>query len=174
MRSFGVVVFSPLFNEDLCFTQAVEDFAIQELVAEPGIEAFAVPVLPGAAWFDVSRFGPDRLDPILYSLRNELRAAIGAYERRHAAQDEQITQDVDDIALIKFPVDTDRQAFSTVLINDVQCAERSSVIRSAMHKVIAPHMIAMLRPEPDARSIVQPEPPFLWLFHRHFQPLSSP
>ena len=44
----------PLFNEDLCFTQAVEDFAIQELVAEPGIEAFAVPVLPGAAWFDVS------------------------------------------------------------------------------------------------------------------------
>ena len=28
----------------------------------------------GAAWFDVSRFGPDRLDPILNRLGNELRA----------------------------------------------------------------------------------------------------
>lgn len=56
--AFCVLVFSPLFNEDLGFTQAVEDFAVHELVAEPGVEAFVVPVLPRAAWFDVSSFGP--------------------------------------------------------------------------------------------------------------------
>ena len=42
------------FDQDLGLAQVVEDLAIQELVAEPGVEAFAVPVLPGAAWFDVS------------------------------------------------------------------------------------------------------------------------
>jgi len=44
--SFGVVVFPPFFDQDLRFTQAVEDLAIQELISEPGIEAFAVSVFP--------------------------------------------------------------------------------------------------------------------------------
>ena len=96
--SFRVVVFSPFFNQDLGFAQAIEYFSIQELIPEPGIEAFAVPVFPGAAWFDVSGFGPDGFDPILHRLGNELWAVVGTYERRHAAKDKQITQDVDDIA----------------------------------------------------------------------------
>ena len=37
--SFGVVVFPPFFDQDLCLAQAVEDFTIQELVLEAGIEA---------------------------------------------------------------------------------------------------------------------------------------
>jgi hypothetical protein len=49
VRSFCVVVFSPCFNHDLRLTQAVEDLAIQELIAEPGVKAFAITVLPGAA-----------------------------------------------------------------------------------------------------------------------------
>ena len=51
--SFGVAVFPPLFEDDLCFTQGIEDFAVELSVAEPGIEAFAVSVLPGRAWLDV-------------------------------------------------------------------------------------------------------------------------
>ncbi len=35
-------------------------------------------------------------------------------------------------------------------------------------------MVAILRAQPDARPIVQPEPPFLWLFHWHFKPLTPP
>jgi len=42
-----VVVPSPLLNDDPGFLQAVEDLSVQELVAEPGIEALAVSVLPG-------------------------------------------------------------------------------------------------------------------------------
>ena len=63
MWSFGVVVFPPFFDQDLCFAQAVEDFTVQELVSEPGIEAFAITVLPRAAWFDVSRLRAHSLDP---------------------------------------------------------------------------------------------------------------
>ena len=47
MWTFRVVVPSPLLNDDPGFLQAVEDLPVQELVAEPGIEALAVPVLPG-------------------------------------------------------------------------------------------------------------------------------
>jgi len=42
-----VVVPSPLLNDDPGFIETVEDLSVQELVAEPGIEALAVPVLPG-------------------------------------------------------------------------------------------------------------------------------
>jgi hypothetical protein len=52
--SFCVVMLPPFFDQDLCLTQAVEYFSIQELVSEPSIEAFAIAVLPRAAWFDVS------------------------------------------------------------------------------------------------------------------------
>ena len=47
MWAFRVVVFPPFFDQDLSFSQAVEDFAIQELIPEPGVEAFTVSVLPG-------------------------------------------------------------------------------------------------------------------------------
>jgi hypothetical protein len=45
MWAFRVVVLPPFFDQDLCFSQAVEDFAIQELISEPGVEAFTVSVL---------------------------------------------------------------------------------------------------------------------------------
>jgi len=42
MRPDGVVVDAPLLDQDLGFPQAVEDFAIEQLIPEPGIEALAV------------------------------------------------------------------------------------------------------------------------------------
>ena len=47
VRAHGVVVAAPLLDEDLGFTQGVEDLAVQQLVPEPGVEALAVAVLPG-------------------------------------------------------------------------------------------------------------------------------
>jgi hypothetical protein len=43
MRSDRVVVLSPLLDDDLCFLQAVEDFAIQQLIAET---LFGYPCIP--------------------------------------------------------------------------------------------------------------------------------
>jgi len=40
------ILFEPLLNHDPGFIEAVEDLSVQELVAEPGIEALAVSVLP--------------------------------------------------------------------------------------------------------------------------------
>jgi hypothetical protein len=35
-------------------------------------------------------------------------------------------------------------------------------------------MITVFRPQPNARSFIEPGSPLLWLFHWRFQPLSSP
>ena len=59
MRSFGVVVFPPLLDLDLGFSQTEEDFTVQELIPEPGVEAFAISVLPGRVWFDAGNLATD-------------------------------------------------------------------------------------------------------------------
>jgi len=43
----SVVVPAPLFDDDLCLLERVEDFTVQELIAESCIEALAVSVFPG-------------------------------------------------------------------------------------------------------------------------------
>ena len=83
-------------------------------------------------------------------------------------------QGVDDLNRVKLSFHPDREAFSAVFIQDVECPERPAIIGSVMHKVVRPDMIAILRTQTDARSIIQPEPPFLWLSHWHFKPLASP
>ena len=47
-------------------------------------------------------------------------------------------------------------------------------MRAILDEVVRPHVIAMLRPKPDARAISQPKPAALGLFGRNLQPLSSP
>ena len=44
--AFGVVVFPPLFDQDLRFSKGVEYFSVKQLIPEAGVEALAVSVLP--------------------------------------------------------------------------------------------------------------------------------
>lgn len=61
MRSNRVVVDAPLFDQDASFIEAIEQFAVQKLVAELAIEAFTVTILPRASRFDVGRLGTNAL-----------------------------------------------------------------------------------------------------------------
>ena len=74
--SFGVVVFPPLFDQDLCFAKRVEDLTIQQLIPEPCVEAFAISVLPGRPRLDVGGLGADGCNPVSDGLSNELGAVI--------------------------------------------------------------------------------------------------
>ena len=47
MRSLSVVVSAPLFDQDLCFPERIEDLPVEQLVPEAGIEALDIGVLPG-------------------------------------------------------------------------------------------------------------------------------
>lgn len=46
MRSFGIVVSSPMLNQDLRLFQSVEDLHVQALITQFSIEALAITVLP--------------------------------------------------------------------------------------------------------------------------------
>jgi hypothetical protein len=144
--SFCVVVFSPVFDQDLCFAQAVEDFAVEQLIPEPAIEAFTLSVLPWAARFDVSRLGANGSNPVSDSLGDKFRPIVRTYETRRAAKYEQIRQDVDYIGQVQLPLDPDSQTFPTVLIKDVQRSEGFAILSSAMDEVIRPNMGAKLWP----------------------------
>ena len=50
----------------------VEDLAIEQLIAQAGIEAFDIAILPGRAWFDVGRLGAHCGNPVLDRLGDEL------------------------------------------------------------------------------------------------------
>src|SRR5205807_2208827 len=93
----------------------------------------------------------------------------------NAAQDEQVGQNVDDIDCFELAGDTDRQAFVGKLVNDIEHAISASIVGAVLDKVVGPDVIAVLRPQPDARSVGQPEPAsFGLLFIGDLQPLASP
>ena len=47
-------------------------------------------------------------------------------------------------------------------------------MRSVLDEIVGPNVIAMLGPQPDARSVVEPQPPTLRLPLGNLQPLASP
>jgi len=47
VRALGIVVASPLLDDDLGLLQGIEDYAVKQFVSEPGIEALDKAVLPG-------------------------------------------------------------------------------------------------------------------------------
>jgi len=169
-----VVMPPPLLNDDPGFFQAVEDFSAQELIAEPGIEALAVSVLPGRPGFDVGGLGTDSLDPLPDRIRDKLWPVVRSDVGRNTADDEQVGQGINHIRRVELSLHPDRQAFATELIDDVQRSVGTPVFRSVMHEVVRPDMVNMPGPETDTRSVIEPEPAFPRLLHGNLQPLTTP
>src|SRR5262245_56137625 len=164
----------PAFDDDLCLAQSEEDFAVEQFVAQAGVEALDVAVLPRAPSVDVSGLGTDRSDPVLHGLGDELRSVVGADVSGNAPQDEEIGQNVDDIDRLELAGDTDRQAFMGKLVEHVEHPIPASIVGAVLDKVVGPDVIAVLRPQPDARSVRQPEPAALRLLMGDLEPLASP
>src|SRR3954467_2097492 len=158
----------------LRLAQGVEDLAIEQFVPEPGIEALDVAVLPRASRSDVGGLASDRRDPLLDGLGDELRAVVGADVARHAAQDGQVGEHVDDVDGLELASDADRQALVRELVDAVEHPEPPSVVRPVLDEVVGPDVVAMLGPQPDARSVRQPEPSAFGLLPGDLQPLASP
>ena len=68
MRPDRIVMAPPAFDDDLSFSEGVEDLAIEQLIAKAGVKALDVAVLPRAAPLDVSGLGTDSRNPFLHSL----------------------------------------------------------------------------------------------------------
>jgi hypothetical protein len=60
------------------------------------------------------------------------------------------------------------------LVEHVEHPILASIVGAVLDKVVGPDMIAVLRPQPNARSVGQPEPAALGLLMGNLQPLTLP
>jgi hypothetical protein len=93
---------------------------------------------------------------------------------RHAAQDEEIRENVDHVRGLELAGDPDRQALVRELVEDVGHPVLPSVMGTVLDEVVGPDVAGVLGSQTDAGAVRQPEPPALGLLLRHLQPLASP
>jgi hypothetical protein len=60
------------------------------------------------------------------------------------------------------------------LVDDVEHPDLPSIMGTILDEVVGPDVVAMLRPQPDARSVCEPEPSSFGLLPGDLQPLASP
>jgi hypothetical protein len=99
---------------------------------------------------------------------------VGADVARHAAQDEQIGQHVDDVRGLEPAGDPDRQALVGELVEDVEHPVLPPVMGPVLDKVVGPDVVGVLGSQPDAGPVRQPEPATLGLLVWYLEPLASP
>ena len=146
MRPDGVVVLAPLLDDNLCFFQAVEDFAVEQFIAKLAVEGLAVAVLPWTAWFDEQGFGANLGEPVAHDLRRHLSTVVGPDVLRHPAFEHNVGHGLDDTEAVDAACYPDGQAFAGELINQRQQPELAAIVGLGLHEVIGPDMIAPFRP----------------------------
>ena len=127
--AFCVVVYAPPLDQDLGLRPALEDFTVRERVLEPCIKLSHDPFSQGSggsgidlgdqfpdALFDQSCFSADGFDPILHGLSNAFRAGFGKDERRDVAQDEEITQGIDQVVRVQLAIRANGQTFPALCV----------------------------------------------------------
>ena len=89
-------------------------------------------------------------------------------------RDHGLGQYVDYLAAIDPAPHVDRQALPCVLIDQVQEAYCSAVVREATDEIVGPDMIAPLRPQAHAGTVVEPQTATWFLFLRYLQTFAAP
>ena len=145
-----VVVVSPSSDEHCCLLQSVEDFAVQQLVAELAVERFVVAVLPGAAWFDVERLHADPAKPIPNGMGRELRTIVGTNVVGWAVFDKQCGNALQDVIGFQLSIDLDGQTPPGKFVDYGQHAESPTVMGSVHDEVVGPDMVRPTRAQADA------------------------
>src|SRR5206468_7184747 len=100
--------------------------------------------------------------------RYELRAIVGTDVGRDATLDKEIAQRLDDVCRLQLPRHTYGDRLACELVDDAEHAECLSVVGAVGDEVVGPHVVGVLRPQTDARSVVEPEASALGLPSRDF------
>ena len=80
----------------------------------------------------------------------------------------QICEHIDRVPGPDAPGDMDRQALAGVFIDHHHQFDRAAVIGPVKHEIPGPDMVAPLRAEPDAGTVVEPQPASFRLLRWYF------
>jgi len=92
MRAHGVVLDQPLVDDVLNLQDRVVDLVPEQLALHRAVEAFGVPVLPGAGLGDEHATNALLAQPVQQRVGDELAAVVGADQHRFAVPLEQFRQ----------------------------------------------------------------------------------
>jgi len=87
-----IVVSPPVFDQNICFIHGREYLSVQKLVAELGIKALVVTVLPWTAGLDKESFHADAAKPVTYRCGGKFRAIDRTNMLRWAVRGERLCQ----------------------------------------------------------------------------------
>jgi len=96
VRSGGVVMVPPAFDQSLGFAQVIEYFSGKQLVAELGVEALAIAILPWACGRNVKRLHPNTAKPLAQGCSYKLWPIIRPDMLRWSVLQEQFKQNLFD------------------------------------------------------------------------------
>ena len=154
MRSLGIVVTPPAFDQHLGFVERGEDLSVEKLIPELAVEAFIVAVFPRAPWRDVEGIDPNLGQPLPHRRGHELRAIVRADMIWWSVFDKEVGQTREHIIALEPTRRRQGQALLGVLIDHRQDTECSSVVGAILDKVVTPDVAGPARPETNAGSVI--------------------
>ena len=84
--------------------------------------------------------------------------------------DHDIGKSADDLGARPAPLGPHQQTLASVLVNQVEDAHTTTIVRSRTYEVVAPHVARMRRPQPHTRAIVEPQAPLGFCLFGTFSP----
>ena len=88
------------------------------------------------------------------TLRCEIAAVVAADVLRDGSTHEEVAEPFEHVLAREIPGDIDCKALSRVRVHDRQTPESTTFRRAVHREVVAPDVVSMLWPQPDARAIV--------------------
>lgn len=94
--------------------------------------------------------------------------------RWRAVENEQISQHRKHVRASDPACNQQGYTLPASLVDDRKDTELAAIMGSALDEVVSPDMSRIFRAQPDARTVVQPQPSALRLLLRYLQTLASP
>ena len=93
---------------------------------------------------------------------------------RRAVLKHALAQQFDHVRAVQATRHSDRQTFSRECVDHHQQPQTPAIVRARLHEIVAPHVIGVLGPQPDAAFVVEPQSSPRLVLGRNFQTFTPP
>ena len=144
MGSLDVVFLKPMLRGFSCFTNRLEEPAVQATVSKDTVERLVMSVLPRTSGLDETNAYSLIFDPFLDLLRNELGTVSAVHRPRNSVKFNELLENTNHIDRSEMSRTLDPKSASSELVDDrekAQCLPIRCLIRD---EVVAPGVVRIL------------------------------